>query len=263
MARSRLTAPKHLEERYTRLLLSAFGFVHQAYLDFLEPRLAEVARQDAFFPHSTELKLLFATLKVALRTRVVRAAEQIADAIDQESAKVIGDLIGIDVRSLGISHLVDAFREENLRLVTAATQDFADEVRDVFESAGVNGLRVEELRKKLQDRVDVSRSRAELIARDQVLKLNSQVNQTRQQKAGVTQYTWSTSRDERVRQPKPGKLGPDHASLEGQTFDWNNPPEVDTKTGRRAHPGQDFQCRCIGIPVIAELSDSGDTSDEG
>jgi len=260
--RKRLAAPKHIEERYTRLLLSVFDFVHRAYLSFLEPRLTDVARQDAFFPHSTELKLLFATLKVALRTRVIKVAEQVAQAIDEESAKVIGDLIGIDARSLGITHLVDGFREENLRLVTAATQDFADEVQDVFESAGVNGLRVEELRKKLQERVDVSRSRAELIARDQVLKLNGQINQTRQQKAGITQYTWSTSLDERVREPKPGKLGPDHASLEGQVCDWNNPPVVDTKTGRRAHPGQDFQCRCISIPVVPELAGFNATEDD-
>lgn len=217
--------------------------MHHAYLDFLEPRLSEVARQDARFAHTTELKLLFATIRVAVRTRTIRAFNDIAGELDAASAKVIGDLLGIDPRSISaVAHLIDHFREENLRLITNATQDFADQVQEVFESGA--GLRVEELKKQLLERVDVSRSRAELIARDQVLKMNGQINKTRQQAAGVTQYTWSSSLDERVREG--------HAELEGQTFDWNNPPVVDERTGRREHPGQDFQCRCVAIPVIPE-----------
>ena len=39
-----------------------------------------------------------------------------------------------------------------------------------------------------------------------------------------------------------------HAALEGQTFSWVAPPEV-------GHPGEDFQCRCVALPVLAELAD--------
>ncbi len=49
----------------------------------------------------------------------------------------------------------------------------------------------------------ISNSRAKLLARDQVGKLNGRLTQRRQQDIGVEMYIWSTSRDERMR-ARPG-----------------------------------------------------------
>ena len=81
----------------------------------------------------------------------------------------------------------------------------------------------------------MSESRAELIARDQTLKLNGAITKARQTSAGVNSYTWNTSHDDRVRES--------HAALDGQIISWDAPPEA-------GHPGEDFQCRCVPIPVI-------------
>jgi SPP1 gp7 family putative phage head morphogenesis protein len=81
-----------------------------------------------------------------------------------------------------------------------------------------------------------------LIARDQILKANADLSRTRMQRVGVTRYRWSTSRDVRVRA--------DHAALEGTMQTFSDPPVVDQRTGRRANPGVDFQCRCVAIPVF-------------
>ena len=78
--------------------------------------------------------------------------------------------------------------------------------------------------------------RAKLIARDQSSKLNSALNQQRQQNFGVEEYVWRTSGDERVRD--------NHRSKNGKTFRWDDPPK---DTG---HPGQDVQCRCVAQPII-------------
>ena len=75
--------------------------------------------------------------------------------------------------------------------------------------------RVEEVAKSIRDMGDVTRSRAELIARDQVLKLNAEVTQRRHEAAGITEFVWSTSRDERVR--------PDHKALEGKRYRYDDP----------------------------------------
>ncbi len=107
-----------------------------------------------------------------------------------------------------------------------------------MESQEVSSMRVEELRSLVMERFDVSKSRADLIARDQVLKLNGQITEERQTRAGVEQYVWTTAGDERVRE--------EHAALEGQVIDWNSPPTV-------GHPGEDYQCRCVAFPLIPEI----------
>jgi SPP1 gp7 family putative phage head morphogenesis protein len=119
------------------------------------------------------------------------------------------------------------------------------QIRDVLDDAWTKGERVEVMREKLQERFGVSESRADLIARDQTLKLNAEITQTRQTAAGVQKYVWTTSGDERVRDM--------HSELDGQTFDWNDPP-VTNEAGDRNHPGGDYQCRCTAMPVLDELA---------
>jgi SPP1 gp7 family putative phage head morphogenesis protein len=140
----------------------------------------------------------------------------------------------------GIARDIAAARDRNIRFVENAHRAYAAQVREIFDDPDNLGKRVEDLRDLLRERAAVSESRAELIARDQTLKLNGQITATRQMRAGVERYTWSTSLDERVR--------PEHAALEGQSFSWLEPPEV-------GHPGQDFQCRCIAVPSVDELDD--------
>jgi len=115
---------------------------------------------------------------------------------------------------------------------------YADQVEEIFSDPSNFGLRVEELQAMLLERADVSVSRAELIARDQTLKLLGQINEERQTAAGVESYEWSTSNDERVRD--------EHQILEGTTQSWDSAPEP-------GHPGEDFQCRCVAVPIIPEL----------
>lgn len=57
---------------------------------------------------------------------------------------------------------------------------------------------------------------------------------------GFQYYVWTTKKDDRVR--------PDHARLEGRIINWNDPPVVDLRSGRRAHCGGDYNCRCTAAP---------------
>ena len=51
---------------------------------------------------------------------------------------------------------------------------------------------------------------------------------------GFQYYVWTTRKDNKVR--------PDHARLEGRICSWNDPPVVDLRSGRRRHPGEDYNC---------------------
>lgn len=83
---------------------------------------------------------------------------------------------------------------------------------------------------------------AQFIARDQMAKLNANITQQQQSDAGVTEYVWRTVGDGRVRES--------HRHLNNKRFKYSDPPVVDNKTGRRANPGEDYQCRCVALPVF-------------
>lgn len=176
---------------------------------------------------------------------VLRTAERVGPSYDRMSGSV-NSANKRGLRVVGVQALSDhrvapeiaKRRAENVDLVVKAGRAYAESVREIFDDPENDGLRVEELAAKLRERGDVSASRAELIARDQTLKLNGALTQIRQENAGISSYVWSTSLDERVRE--------EHASLEGQTFAWSSPPEP-------GHPGEDYQCRCVAIPVIEGL----------
>lgn len=176
---------------------------------------------------------------------VLKTAERVGPSYDRMSGSVnAANKRGL--RVVGVQALSDhrvapeiaRRRAENVDLVVKAGRAYAESVRGIFDDPENDGLRVEELAAKLRERGDVSESRAELIARDQTLKLNGALTQIRQENAGISSYVWSTSLDERVRE--------EHASLEGQTFAWSSPPEP-------GHPGEDYQCRCVAIPFIEGL----------
>ena len=112
----------------------------------------------------------------------------------------------------------------------------------ISELANMRVDRVEDIAARIREETQATPARAQLLARDQVLKLNNSVTQARHQAAGVTEYIWRTSRDERVRSR--------HKELEGTQQAYASPPIVDRRTGRRAHPGGDYQCRCTAEPII-------------
>lgn len=185
-----------------------------------------------------------------VRRMVDKVAQQVAEFNKGELNKQFHAALGIDLLH-GEPYLkqqLGMFADDNARLVTSLAQEHLDQVAGIVMRSARTGQRVEDLRDELQARFSIAESKAELLARDQVGKLNGELTQLRHKAVGVTQYEWSTSRDERVRSR--------HAALEGTSHSWDDPPVVDEKTGRRAHPGQDFQCRCTAIPKVDDLLDA-------
>ncbi|MCK6585949.1 MAG: minor capsid protein [Polyangiaceae bacterium] len=132
----------------------------------------------------------------------------------------------------------------NVEAIAGLNERHLAEVEQLVTTAVVRGVRVEQLADEIRARTDVSGSRAAFLARDQVLRFNAQVTRERQVAAGITEYDWDSSDDERVR--------PRHEELHGTRQRWDTAPVV-SDDGRRAHPGEDFQCRCIARPVLEGL----------
>jgi len=174
--------------------------------------------------------------------------KRVATANGVEIQRVIG--IAIREADPGVAAFVDNWRAINVsRIKSLAGQELV-EITQLLERAEPSGLRVEVLRKQIEERFGVTRSKADLLARDQTLTLNSQITKQRQTNVGIESYIWTTSGDDRVRGLDP-KDSTDHASLDGTVHRWDNPPDVGD--GRRLHPGEDYQCRCTAFPVLPEL----------
>jgi SPP1 gp7 family putative phage head morphogenesis protein len=192
-----------------------------------------------------------------LRRMVDKAARDVADFNKAELNRQFRASLGVDLLH-GEPYLqqqLRMFTDDNTRLITSLAQEHLDQVSGIVMRAARTGTRVEALADEIEARFGVTESKAELLARDQVGKLNGELTQLRQQSVGITEYEWSTSRDERVRSR--------HAELEGTKHKWDEPPVVDERSGRRANPGQDFQCRCTAIPVVDDLLDALGRDDSG
>lgn len=195
---------------------------------WLQSKLAALASefQEGATSHATE-----AAIKTA-GAAVERRGEQHARSLPKVSIRH------------GVGAKVDAFRRTNLAKIKSLAADQVEVFRGILEEAEREGWRVEKIRKEVQGRFDVSRSKADLLARDQVLKLNANVTQARQTEAGIVEYVWSSSSDERVREM--------HDELDGTIQRWDDPP-VTNEEGDTNHPGGDYQCRCVAIPILPPL----------
>lgn len=253
--------PKGALVAYTRALLDISDEMDRAILDALAAE-GLAPRQDAAegdVPsfsiaerRSVAARVEAVVRRVLARRPLLARLQEVADATARASrtewARQMKAALGIDLPDTepALAPAFKAFRAENVDLITSLAADKVARVREILVDAGA-GTRVEEIARAVRESADATRSRARLIARDQVLKLNAQITQTRHEAAGVTEFVWRTSKDERVRE--------DHRALDGKRFRYDDPPIVDRRRGDRALPGVHFQCRCVAEPVIPGFDD--------
>jgi len=178
-------------------------------------------------------------------SRIIEAAAESTNAhntfqLDRQAQAVLG--IPFPSADSRLGQQLDLFRSENVALIRDLAEEKAKKVRQLLARAARGGARAEDIARELRDSLGFSPARARLIARDQVLKLNGQLTEARHLEAGVEEFTWIASMDERTR--------PDHAALHGKVFRWDRLPIVASRTGRRGRPGEDFKCRCTADPVF-------------
>jgi SPP1 gp7 family putative phage head morphogenesis protein len=194
----------------------------------------------------------------ALREETIQFSVGVLDTVGRRVAKKVADetkrIVGIArVTSGADGAMVDAFRRRNLGLIKSLESEQVAELEGILDEATTGGWHIRELRNLVEERFKVARSKADLIARDQTLKLNAQLAQHRQTSAGIRSYIWSTSNDERVRE--------EHAALDGETIRWDSPP-ASGPNGENWHPGEGYQCRCVPLAVVPWLSEGEGDDDQ-
>ena len=128
---------------------------------------------------------------------------------------------------------------DNLNLyINGWTDKSIKRLREKVQQNAFNGFRSSELAKMLMKDYQISKNKADFLARQETSLLMSKFREERYKSVGVQKYRWSTAGDTRVR--------PEHKALNGKIFSWDNPP---LSTGGK-HPGEDFGCRCVAIPIL-------------
>lgn len=150
--------------------------------------------------------------------------------------------LGIDlsavVRENDMEAAFNAIMVRNSALIKSLADDTISRVRQSTIEAYMNGDSVSKLQSRLKHEFGVMDSRAKLIARDQLAKANADFNRLRHEQAGITEYVWSTSRDERVRER--------HRRLDGTRYKYGE------STGAEGGlpPGKPINCRCVARAVV-------------
>jgi SPP1 gp7 family putative phage head morphogenesis protein len=181
----------------------------------------------------------FAFAKSVETPNLERVGSEVTKHVRNQTKRVLG----IDPATFSGGHEVETWRRTNVNLITQMTEEQLGRIYAVLDELGTSPVQV--IADRLAKEFGITEQRAELIARDQTLKLNAQITQGAHLAAGITEYIWSTSKDASVRDG--------HAELEGKRFSYADPPVVDPKTGRTANPGEDYECRCIAVPYLPEL----------
>ena len=181
-----------------------------------------------------------------IMTQAERVARRTASFNKSQVDRQFKSVLGVNPLSSErwLEPLVSGFVEKNVSLIKSIPDDYLKKIEQMVRATVEQGVSTQKLTRDVYDQFDVTRSRAHLIARDQVSKYNGKLTELRQKEAGVREYEWSTAKDERVR--------PKHAAVDGRRFSWSDPPAVGSN-GERLHPGQDYQCRCTALPVLDEF----------
>lgn len=140
--------------------------------------------------------------------------------------------------------LLDGYTYNQQRNIKNWTADQIVRLRQMIEKAQIEGTAAP-LRDRIMEEWGVSARKATFLARQETGLFLSEYGLARAGDAGIRRYRWSTSHDERVR----GR----HKELDGQIIPLDSPPVVDLKTGRRAHAGEDFSCRCGKIWIFDKI----------
>ena len=181
--------------------------------------------------------------------QATKIADKFVKAAIKKNAKDSKKNFGIDILtgSPELKEYQELAANSAASLIKSIAAQNLDKVETIVLTNIQNGNRSSEIVSDLQEQFGVTKNRAKLIARDQTIKINSDLSQMRQRKAGFKYFKWLTSKDERVR-PEHVKISKDNVGYGVGVYMYDDPPQ--NKKGEEIMPGDEVNCRCVAVPVL-------------
>lgn len=142
---------------------------------------------------------------------------------------------------------------QNVRLIKTIPEKMLAQVEDLVYKAARTEVSYKQLSKELQEFFSISKKRADIIARDQINKLNGNLIRAEHLELGIKEYIWSTAKDGRVRES--------HRVLDGKICSWNDNSiyknneegkilKRSSIKGTISYPSEEVLCRCDARAVF-------------
>lgn len=239
-------------------------------------------KRDSF---SSELKEVMAELQEALneiygdnapkiRALITGIGDDVSEFNYKQFQKYAKQLLGVEfiVTEPWETEVIDAWVETNYNLVNSLSGEYLKSVNTIVAEGVQFGKTYDEIMREIRKKnKQMTGSRARLIARDQVGKLNGALTKRRMEDAGISMYTWLTAGDERVRGNPSGPFKnavPSHYIMSGVLCRWDDNTVYSADNGKTwiprigkmpiAIPGQEIQCRCTALPYFDDMIDDID-----
>ncbi|MCK5236526.1 MAG: minor capsid protein [Deltaproteobacteria bacterium] len=224
---------------------------------------------DIFDAYDEEFDALIGNLRQRQNTLFVDNEAEIKGNVFQVGAEVntfnakqwervtsvaVGTPFSID--SGWVPGLLRNWTDMNYTLIRSLSDEYIKKVNTIVAEGVQQGSLYTTIMKDLRKMdKNMTRDRSELIARDQVGKLNGSLTEGRLLDAGVPEYIWSTALDERVRAA--------HRQMNGSRNKWGDRtvyiPRGGSKYIKRsgsmqgAIPGSQVQCRCTALAAFDDI----------
>jgi SPP1 gp7 family putative phage head morphogenesis protein len=176
--------------------------------------------------------------------RMLRDVDQRGRRQWAQHSRMMSRAIREEIERAPTGSILRRLQDEQVTLIKSLPLQAAQRVHDIAIRGITEGTRGEDIVADIMQTGHVAMSRAVCIARTETSRAASNLTQARAEYIGSTKYIWRTASDADVRD--------DHKKLNGKTFEWNNPPVADKRSGATAHPGCIYNCRCYSEPLIHE-----------
>ena len=176
---------------------------------------------------------------VSMVNRILRLQSQKFDNTFMAKArKALGINLSSVISGEDLTETLETAATRQAGLIKNLLDSFIQKVQTRVTTAVLTGQSATNLKKLIAKDLGISDRRAKVIARDQIAKVISELTILRHTQAGITDYEWVTSHDERVR--------PLHRSINGEHYQYGKP----TGAEEGLPPGQPILCRCVARPFI-------------
>lgn len=171
---------------------------------------------------------------------VAKFGQSTAEWNRKQWTKQLKPYVGVDLYPPGdplVKQTVESWSNENLSRIKSLGSQQIEALNETMMAATRAGTNMRDIRKELQrTNATFTKWRAELLARDQMGKLNGSLTRTRSTAAGISKYIWRGILDQRERAS--------HAALEGKSRSWNEGGIT---------PGEEILCRCTSEPELDDI----------
>jgi hypothetical protein len=186
---------------------------------------------------------------------IVRIGGAVAAKSYADFAKKFPNRAGIDEEWLASTF--DSWRKNQIMRLMQAQQNEQLKIGRLINNARAEGKAHEKVAAAYAG--DQARKHAIFEMRNASANLNAEINKNRMQEAGIDCYKWSTSGDDAVRDT--------HREMRNKICRFDDPSvyyDSENKIWKareddmvHKHPGEDYNCRCVALPYLMEIDDTG------